>query len=91
VTVTAACDPDRQILLSVRDNGIGIAEKDIPRAMQPFEQVRRSASLSHSGTGLGLSLSKKLLELHGADLFINSEVGVGTTVTIILPASRTVR
>jgi signal transduction histidine kinase len=91
VTVTAACDPDQQILLSVRDNGIGIAEKDIPRAMQPFEQVRRSATLSHSGTGLGLSLSKKLVELHGAGLFISSEVGVGTTVTIMFPANRTVR
>lgn len=91
VTVAAACDPDQQILLSVRDNGIGIAEKDIPRAMQPFEQVRRSAKLSHRGTGLGLSLSKKLVELHGADLFINSELGVGTTVTIMFPTNRTVR
>lgn len=90
ITVAAASDPDQQILLSVRDNGIGIAEKDIPRAMQPFEQVRRSATLSHSGTGLGLSLSKKLVELHGAELFINSEVGVGTTVTIMFPANRTV-
>lgn len=90
VTVTAKCDPDQQILLSVRDTGIGIAEKDIPRAMQPFEQVRQSAKLSHGGTGLGLSLSKKLIELHGAELFINSEVGVGTTVTIMFPPTRTV-
>lgn len=91
VTVAAKCDPDRQILLSVRDTGIGIAEKDIPRALQPFEQVRRSAKLSHGGTGLGLSLSKKLVELHGAELFISSELGVGTTVTMMFPANRTIK
>ncbi len=90
VVVSAKCDPDRQILVSVRDTGIGMAEKDIPRAMQPFEQVRRSARLTHGGTGLGLSLSKKLVELHGAELFINSELGVGTTVTVMFPASRTI-
>lgn len=91
VVVSAKCDPDHQILVSVRDTGIGIAEKDIPRAMQPFEQVRRSAKLSHGGTGLGLSLSKKLVELHGANMFINSELGVGTTVTIMFPAIRTIK
>ena len=90
IVVAARCDPDHQILLSVRDTGIGIAEKDIPRALQPFEQIRRSASLTHGGTGLGLSLSKKLVELHGAELFIKSELGVGTTVTIMFPANRTI-
>lgn len=91
VVVSAKCDPDHQILIAVRDTGIGIAEKDIPRAMQPFEQVRRSAKLSHGGTGLGLSLSKKLVELHGANMFINSELGVGTTVTIMFPPVRTIK
>lgn len=90
IIISAKCDPDHQVLVSVRDTGIGMAEKDIPKAMQPFEQVRRSARLSHGGTGLGLSLSKKLVELHGAELFISSELGVGTTVTIMFPASRTV-
>lgn len=90
VVVAAKCDPDRRVLLSVRDTGIGIAEQDIPRALQPFEQVRQSARLSHGGTGLGLSLSKKLVELHGAELFIKSEIGKGTTVTVMFPTNRTI-
>lgn len=89
IVVSAKCDPDRSILLSVRDTGIGMSDKDIPRALQPFEQVRQSSRLTHSGTGLGLSLSKKLVELHGAEMFIKSELGVGTAVTVMFPDART--
>lgn len=90
IVVTAKCDPDRHVLLSVRDTGIGMSEQDIPRALQPFEQVRHSAKLTHMGTGLGLSLSKKMVELHGGELFINSQIGMGTAVTIMFPEDRTI-
>lgn len=90
IVISAKCDQDQKILLSVKDTGIGIDERDIPRALEPFEQVRQSANLSHSGTGLGLSLSKKLVELHGAEMFVRSQLGKGTTVTVMFPESRTV-
>ncbi len=72
----------------VKDTGIGISAEDIPRALEPFGQVQNRANLVREGTGLGLPLSKKFIELHGGRLTIESEVSVGTTVTVIFPADR---
>jgi two-component system cell cycle sensor histidine kinase PleC len=70
------------------DTGIGIAPDDIPKAMARFQQIDGTLGLPHDGTGLGLPLSKSLAELHGGTLDLQSQLGVGTTVTVILPASR---
>jgi signal transduction histidine kinase len=76
--------------LNVRDEGVGMRPEDIPRALQPFTQVDGSLSRSHEGTGLGLPLAKRLVELHDGTLSIESALGEGTSVTVSLPISRLV-
>ena len=76
------------ILIKVSDTGIGIAPENIERVLRPFEQVETSYSRRHSGSGLGLPYAKRLTELHGGELKIESELGKGTTVSITLPPSR---
>ena len=70
------------------DTGIGIAAKDIEKVMAPFGQVETDWSRKVQGTGLGLPLSKRLIEAHGGTLSLTSEQGVGTRATIVLPKSR---
>ncbi len=67
---------------------MGIAPEDIPKALSQFGQVDSVLSRKHEGTGLGLPLSKALSEMHGGSLDLQSEVGIGTTVTVRLPAQR---
>lgn len=74
----------------VGDTGLGIAKKDLAMVLEPFGQVRGNSLETHEGTGLGLSLSKQLVELHGGRLDIDSSPGVGTTVSVIFPPDRTV-
>ena len=75
------------LIVHVSDTGIGISEADIARLAQPFEQIDSQHSRKHEGTGLGLALSKSLVELHGGNFKISSVVGEGTTVTFTLPVS----
>ena len=74
--------------LSVSDTGIGIAKEDIVTAVAHFGQVDGSLSRRYMGTGLGLPLVAWLAKLHGADMRIDSEVGLGTTVTVSFPCER---
>jgi|GEM_PF-4525294 len=69
----------------VEDNGIGIAATDIEKIMSPFGQVEAAHSRSIEGTGLGLPLTNRLIEMHGGHLFIESTPGVGTKVSVCLP------
>ena len=71
--------------ITVSDTGIGIPEDKIHTVTMPFEQVDCELTRKHEGTGLGLAITKELIELHGGSLEIESEVGVGTTVTVLLP------
>ncbi len=75
------------LIVHVSDTGIGISKDDIARLAQPFEQIDSQHSRKHEGTGLGLALSKSLVELHGGNFKISSVVGEGTTVTFTLPNS----
>jgi cell cycle sensor histidine kinase DivJ len=84
VTVCARAEGSL-LSLQVRDTGVGIAEKDLPRLGKPFEQVDGERQRQHKGTGLGLSLVKALAELHGGEMTIESAVGDGTTVSLRLP------
>ncbi len=77
--------------LVVTDTGIGIAAEDIPRIVQPFVQADSSLNRKYEGTGLGLPLAKKLMEAHGGELRIESELGKGTVVTAWFPQSRVIR
>jgi signal transduction histidine kinase len=79
---------DRGIAITVSDNGIGMAPEDIPRALELFGQVDNSLERKYEGTGLGLPLSKRLVELHGGTLEIESALDVGTTVTVTLPSEQ---
>jgi PAS domain S-box-containing protein len=77
-------------VFQVIDSGIGIAFEDIPKALAPFQQIDSGLNRDHEGTGLGLPLAKSLVEMHGGYLDLQSEVGVGTTVTVRFPAERVV-
>ena len=73
------------ISLSVKDNGSGIASKDMEHIMEPFTQAENSMNKTHQGTGLGLTLVKALAGLHGADVKLDSTEGLGTKVTVNFP------
>jgi cell cycle sensor histidine kinase DivJ len=76
---------DGYVVFAVADDGIGIAEKDLPKLGRPFVQVNNSYDRNHEGTGLGLSVVKGLARLHGGSLELTSKLGEGTTATIALP------
>jgi cell cycle sensor histidine kinase DivJ len=76
---------EENIELAVADDGIGIAEKDIPKLGNPFVQAESSYDRSYEGAGLGLSVVKGLVRLHGGTFEIESVLGEGTTVIICLP------
>ena len=75
----------RYVVLAVRDTGIGIAAQDMPKLFQEFSQVDSSLSRQHEGTGLGLALSKRLVELHGGKIWVESEQGRGSCFAFSLP------
>lgn len=81
-------DEDGGLAISVTDTGIGIAAKDVPRALAPFSQVDGSLAREYGGAGLGLTLVQCFVELHGGRLEIDSEPGIGTTVSMRFPAER---
>lgn len=89
VTVTSEPAPDGALRLKVADNGIGIEADDIGRILIPFERAAKHRRCT--GTGLGLPITKQLIELHGGSLSISSDVGGGTTVTLRFPPERVVR
>ena len=88
VTLSARSLPDGGITLAVSDTGIGMAPETVAAALEPFRQIDGSLSRKFEGAGLGLSIARALVELHGGTLSIKSEVGEGTTVTVAMPAAR---
>ncbi len=78
-------------VFQVIDTGIGIAPEDIPKALSRFGQVDSELNRHYSGTGLGLPLTKALVEMHGGYLDLQSEVGAGTWVTVRFPPERLIQ
>lgn len=78
-------EKDSCLKLSVTDTGIGIKEEDYERIFSEFEQVDSSFSRKYEGTGLGLALTKRLTELHGGEILVESKEGKGSTFTVIIP------
>ena len=91
VTLTVWYSDSGGYVMQVEDTGIGIALEDIPKALGLFGQVDSAFNRRYEGTGLGLPLSKSLAEMHGGSLDIQSQVDVGTTVTVRLPTERVIR
>src|SRR5262249_489670 len=82
VTATAS---EGVATISVRDTGVGIAPADQAPIFQEFRQVGRDDARKQEGTGLGLTLAKKFVELHGGQIWVQSEVGHGSRFTFTLP------
>ena len=76
---------ENEVQVSVRDTGPGISREDQRALFEPFQQVDASLDRRHGGTGLGLSISKRFVEMHEGKMWLESAVGVGTTVTFSLP------
>jgi signal transduction histidine kinase len=90
VVASGAMDA-RTFVLTVTDTGIGMTAEEAEQAMQPFRQIDSSLSRRYQGTGLGLPLTKSLVDLHGGEMTVESSVGVGTTVRVVLPKWRVLR
>ncbi len=88
VRVWAAVETGGGLAIGVADTGIGMSEAELGKALQPFGQVESSLSRRYEGTGLGLPLSKGLIEAHGGSMAIASRKGAGTEVVVRLPAAR---
>jgi signal transduction histidine kinase len=88
VSIEASAAANGGIDLVVRDTGIGMKAEDIPLALQPFGRIASPLKHATEGTGLGLPICKRLAELHGAELVIESEPGKGTACRISFPTSR---
>jgi two-component system cell cycle sensor histidine kinase PleC len=88
ITVAFARQGQDRVRVAVSDTGIGIAADALSRLAQPFEQVEGQHSKTTQGTGLGLALTKSLIELHRGEMTMTSQLGVGTTVSFDLPMKR---
>ena len=88
LTVASRIENDGKLAISISDTGLGISPENQEQIFNPFVQVDSGLSRKFDGTGLGLPLSKAMVELHGGTLDLESAVGVGTTVTIRLPHDR---
>ena len=88
VAISAWSRPDAGYVFQIADTGIGIALEDIPKVLAPFHQIDSRLGRQYEGTGLGLPLTRSLVELHGGSLDLQSEPGAGTTVTVRFPEAR---
>jgi signal transduction histidine kinase/HPt (histidine-containing phosphotransfer) domain-containing protein len=75
---------DGGVELSVQDSGVGIAADEVPRLFERFHRVKGAASRTHEGSGIGLSLARELVQLHGGEMRVDSELGVGSRFSITL-------
>ncbi|MBL8196288.1 MAG: HAMP domain-containing histidine kinase, partial [Blastocatellia bacterium] len=76
---------EKEVLISVSDNGIGITEEVLPHIFERFSQADASTTRKYGGVGIGLTLVKKLVEMHGGKITVESEIGKGSTFSLILP------
>ncbi len=85
IAVSLRAEGERAVL-RVRDTGVGVAPEDLPHLFERFHRVHGARSRTYEGSGIGLALVQELVKLHGGDIAVTSEPGVGTTFTVSLPA-----
>ncbi len=88
IMVDTEKDAEGRLHLSITDTGVGLNDEELEKALSPFGQLDTEHSREKSGTGLGLTLVKSLIELHGGELEIVSQKNIGTTATLIFPQRR---
>ena len=90
VTVSAQLNDDGSLAVAVADNGIGMDEEEVTKALSTFGQVDSGLDRKHEGSGLGLPLTMGLIELHGGTMEIESEKGHGSLITVTFPKERVI-
>ncbi len=88
IKLTLDRDAEGNMIVEVRDNGMGMTPAQIPNALSQFGRIQSQGAPRYSGAGLGLPLVAALAELHGGELHLDSELGKGTTARVTLPAQR---
>ena len=88
VECNVSANRNGNIVVDIKDNGIGIPSDRIDKVLNPFEQVHADSDLNEEGTGLGLSIVQKLVELHNGKFKLESEYSLGTTASITIPSNR---
>ncbi|MCG8544386.1 MAG: ATP-binding protein [Alphaproteobacteria bacterium] len=91
VRASAEIEPSGRLTLSIADTGIGIAREALKTIFEPFERADSPAVRAIEGTGLGLPIVKSLVESHGGNLTVESEIGVGTTAKAVFPVERVLK
>jgi signal transduction histidine kinase len=89
VAIRVTADRPDFAVVEFADRGIGMSEDELERALQPFGQAKPSTTRNYGGTGLGLPITKGLIEAHGGKLAIESQAGQGTVARVFLPVART--
>ena len=78
-------EDDESLTVEVRDTGVGIPQEELAQLFERFYRVDKDRSRATGGSGLGLAISKQIVEMHGGDIFVESEVGVGSTFRVRIP------
>ena len=89
ITLKAWSDVDK-VWISLTDTGAGIAEEELPHVFRRFWRSPKSRSQKYSGTGIGLAICRRLVELHGGEIFVESQLGVGSTFKFFLPINASI-
>ena len=84
IAIEATLQPD-WVIVGVRDTGIGISKEDLPRVWERFFQTKEAQNMRKAGFGLGLKIAREIVQMHGGDMGIESELGVGSFFFFKLP------
>lgn len=87
IVLSAARRDEGHIMIRVKDDGMGIPKEDIPRLFERFYRVDKARSRAKGGSGLGLAIAKEMVEAHRGTIYLESQLDVGTTVTVVLPTN----